>query len=334
MNKKSELGQFMTTKYTYILEGLHIPAEISEVVEPFAGECDLLKFIEDTSIYTIRCYDIEPFNDNIIQQDTLLCPPNMEGAFILTNPPYLSRNKSRKKDVFDMYNENDLYKCFMRILIESKAVGGILIIPLNFWSSIRKMDVVLRRDFLYVYSVQRLNIFEEQVFSDTTYSVCSFQFAMRMNNDDIIHSHIYPEKRELSFALNDENNYTIGGEIYLLPQSEYRVSRMTDETIEGFTNILVKTIDDGKKIGLSITSNEDRYVDCTPRHTERSYATLVILPQISLEKQTDVVQKFNAMLEGFREKYNSLFLSNYRESNRKRISFDLVYSMVSHLLEK
>ena len=37
---------------------------------------------------------------------------------------------------------------------------------------------------------------------------------------------------------------------------------------------------------------------------------------------------FTKLLNEYREKYNSLFLTNYRESKdiaRKRISFDLVY---------
>ena len=41
------------------------------------------------------------------------------------------------------------------------------------------------------------------------------------------------------------------------------------------------------------------------------------------------------ILEDYREKYHSLFLSNYRESKdicRKRISFDLVSTIVGYLL--
>jgi hypothetical protein len=51
-------------------------------------------------------------------------------------------------------------------------VGGILIIPLNFWSSIRLSDIELRKVFLEKYDVILLNIFEEQVFDDTTYTIC------------------------------------------------------------------------------------------------------------------------------------------------------------------
>ena len=44
----------------------------------------------------------------------------------------------------------------------------------------------------------------------------------------------------------------------------------------------------------------------------------------------------NNYINNLREKYNSLFLTNYRESKdiaRKRISFQLVYSIIGYILE-
>ena len=52
--------------------------------------------------------------------------------------------------------------------------------------------------------------------------------------------------------------------------------------------------------------------------------------------QKELVTKFNKYLNGLRETYHSLFLTNYRESKdiaRKRISFDLVYLVVGHILD-
>ena len=49
-----------------------------------------------------------------------------------------------------------------------------------------------------------------------------------------------------------------------------------------------------------------------------------------------IIEKFNDFLEDHRKKYNSLFLTNYRESKdiaRKRISFELVYSIVEYILD-
>ena len=68
----------------------------------------------------------------------------------------------------------------------------------------------------------------------------------------------------------------------------------------------------------------------------RSYATLIIEPKLNEEEQKKLIKKFNDYLENQREKYHSLFLTNYRESNsiaRKRISFKLLFSIVNYLLQ-
>ena len=47
-------------------------------------------------------------------------------------------------------------------------------------------------------------------------------------------------------------------------------------------------------------------------------------------------KEINTFLAEQRKKYHSLFLTNYRESKdiaRKRISFELVYSIIEYLLE-
>ena len=100
----------------------------------------------------------------------------------------------------------------------------------------------------------------------------------------------------------------------------------------------MKCIDDNSsnQIGLSYVSDSDIYVDDTPNQTARTYATLVIEPAINENKQKELVIKFNKFLDERRKKYNSLFLTNYRESKdiaRKRISFDLVYLIIGYLLE-
>ena len=353
MNKQS-LGQFYTTNYAYILQNMCIPEGISAIVEPFAGNGDLLKFIkdEDKHKYTLRCYDIEPKQDYIIRRDTLLHPPNLDDAFVITNPPYLARNKSEHKAVFDIYKTNDLYKCFLHILIGSQCVGGILIVPLNFLCSIRKGDIEIRERFVNKYDIIICNIFEEQVFDDTSYSICSFQFRAKRMADAAAavavataaatECHIYPSNKQIGFILSPENNYTIGGEIYNLQKNpKYKIDRATRllSNTEDFTNILVKCIDDNihSKIGLSIVDEptKERYIDRTPNLTARSYAVLVIEPKITLEEQRVLVNQFNTFMTEGRDKYNSLFLTNYRESNtiaRKRISFGLVYDILGYLL--
>jgi hypothetical protein len=332
MTSKQILGQFYTTNYAYILNGITIPDGIRTIIEPFAGNGDLLKFIKHPQTYNIECYDIAPKKKFIKKRDTIANPPKYQEKFILTNPPYLARNKSENKEYFDKYNTNDLYKCFLEeILTENQCLGGIIIIPLNFWCSIRKNDIDLRKRFLSAYDIVLLNIFEERVFADTSYAICAFQF--QPNKDKVIKRLkcvVYPSEKKLHITLQ---NATIGGEIYELPQnSTLSVDRLThlNETSEYKTQILVKCIDDATQLGLSMS--KELYVDRTPNLSARSYATLVIKPKISQERQEELVKYFNVFMQKKRKKYHSLFLTQFREKTRKRISFDLVYEIVNYIL--
>jgi hypothetical protein len=340
-NKKN-LGQFFTTNYKHILQDLKIPEDVKNIIEPFTGDGDLLNFIEDKKIYKIECYDLDPKKDFIVKRDTIKNPVDHENKFSITNPPYLARNKSSDKTLFDKYDVNDLYKCYIINICTNSPVGGIIIIPLNFWSSIRKNDIDLRETFLNKFKVLQLNIFEEKVFNDTSYTVCSFQYKLKdmQDTNNEIKITIYPSKEKLIVNLNNQNNYTIGGNIYnLVNKDVYKITRLTIKNKENKnTNILVKCIDDNlnNKICLKYVSDKEIYIDETPNLSSRTYATLIIEPPINSKKQKKLVDKFNNFLNEYRNKYNSLFLTNYRESKdiaRKRISFDLVYSIVGYILE-
>ena len=150
---KQILGQFYTTHHEYILQNMKIPVSIINIIEPFTGNGDLISFIEkeqnnNNVNYNIECYDIEPTKSFIIKQDTIKNPPNYNNKFLITNPPYLARNKCANKSLFDKYDVNDLYKCVIKEILTNICLGGIFIIPLNFWSSIRNADIKLRQAFL------------------------------------------------------------------------------------------------------------------------------------------------------------------------------------------
>lgn len=334
--KKKDLGQFFTTNYSKIFQDLKIPNHVQHVIEPFAGAGDLFPFIlNGNPDMEMECYDIDPKAGNIIKRDTLQEPPCYDDKFVVTNPPYLARNKCADKTYFEKYQANDLYKCFVKQLISSNALGGAIIIPVNFWCSARRTDVELRRDFLRKYSIIHLNIFEEPVFSDTTYSVCAFQFERRLQAQDILHVKIsvYPAGKHFSTELLEKDHFLIGGEMYYLERTnQYTITRLTkDNKDKQCSKILLKCIDDMEPIGMSIADTP--YIDETSKSSARSYATLVIDPPLSFEQQEELVVRFNKFLDEKRRTYHSLFLSNYRENHRKRISFDLAYHITGHLLE-
>lgn len=344
MEEKRKLGQFYTKNYEYILQKMYVPESTKILIEPFCGEGDLVKFAKKNQfVLELECYDIQPKYEYIIQRDTLQNPPDFKGKFILTNPPYLARNKCGEKRNFDTYQENDLYKCFIKIICETNNIcdGGILIVPLNFFCSIRKQDTLLKEKFIRNYEIMHLNIFEFPVFDDTSYAVCAFQFQKRVNllktdfscdlfkKENVVCSKI--------FNLNESNNYTIGGHMYHLPKSkDYYITRLTSKNEKEYksSNIFVNCLDD--KSGVNKIKfeylPEKKYIDDTEKLSCRAFCTLIIFPYVEESKQILLVEKCNEFLNGEREKYESLFLTNYREGSRKRISFDLIYSIVGYIL--
>ena len=96
-----------------------------EALERYYNEY-LLDYSQDANW---ECYDIEP-HSNSIQRDTLFNPPKYKDKWVITNPPYLAKNKAKDKKIYNLYNVDDLYKASMVSMLE--ANGGILIIPTNY----------------------------------------------------------------------------------------------------------------------------------------------------------------------------------------------------------
>ena len=116
MSEKQQLGQFYTTNYTYILQNFNISflrkKEIPIIIEPFTGKGDLINFLQyqvkkllprKINLLNYELYDIDPKFKNTIKRDTLIKPPVYKNKFVITNPPYLARNKSTNKSIYDKY---------------------------------------------------------------------------------------------------------------------------------------------------------------------------------------------------------------------------------------
>jgi hypothetical protein len=356
---KKQLGQFYTTQVDYIFTNMYNIPLNSKIIEPFAGNGDIIRWIrtqahDAQSQQEIECYDIQQPSENthrtdfnIIQRDTLISPPIYTNKFIITNPPYLARNKSSEKEIYDIYNLNDLYKCFISSFCNKNnlAIGGIIIIPLNFLCAVRKSDIELRMTFFTYYYIEILNIFEESVFQDTSVNVCSILFKRRNddkqpNSDDIQNIHIYPQDIRLTDGWNLVDGIIGGDEIPTqLSTSPIIFTRLTHQpkTDAFVCNIKLYALDTGNPDGSGRIRLEYDTTHFVGIQTDRSFATIVSSQEIPTAIQKELVNKFNEKLEYLRKKYYSMFLSTFRESKdyiRKRISFKLVYLMLNHLLHE
>jgi hypothetical protein len=159
------------------------------------------------------------------------------------------------------------------------------------------------------------------------------------NNNDyyLINCVFLPsQKRMYNTKLSKQTGYRLGGEFYELLNSCPALKNITVSRLRlgqsSNTNIILRAIDTGGldgRIKLYI-SNEPFY----GKDTDRTMASININVSLSNEQQIALCEKFNSILEAYREKYNSVFLTNYRNSTklyaRKRISFDDAYKLIKY----
>jgi len=337
---KKSAGQFYTVLSDYILDGVPRPPKGTPVVEPFAGRGDLFDWIgKDNSIIA---YDIEPKHPCVSTRDTLLDPPDYQDCWVITNPPYLARNHADNKTVFDSYDSNDLYKCFMLSLADSGCLGGTVIIPVGFFLSPRDIDIRCRNAFLKNYRVVQVKYFEEDVFPDTTTTVVvlSFERSTERLTSQRVEWIRMPYNDVRVFNIEQEYDWIIGGDIYKLPipdniQVRRHVEGRSTEEGEMLTGMTLTALDSGKADGR-ISLNYDANYTYPSKESSRAYLTVCIKGRnLTASQQKILCKRFNRLIEQKRVETWSLFLPQFRESKeyaRKRIPFELAYRIILHLL--
>ncbi len=365
-NKKQNLGQFFTTNSDYILQGLGVFVKDKEVFDPFAGKQDLLNWSKKNGCKKVVGFDCDKKhvdNKNVFLNNSLKFPRKYK--FICTNPPYLHKNKASKKIKNDFFSgENSIFEDLYQVSIFSilNCEEGIIIVPLNFLCAENSKKI--REIFFDKFEIIKLNIFSEQVFNDTTYNVISFYFRKKSasSNKNIIEAIIYPESKEVKLTLEKKHNWQFGGDFInkikniknelgifrltenYLKSGEYSVEvalqNINDKKVlkinDNIKKILEKNIlflraidsKNGKKIQLE-DIRKYKILGLIGKNTSRNMAHLIFKKEISVVEQIELMNKFNKELSVNRDKYFSFFLTNFRDNNRKRISFDLTYKFLN-----
>lgn len=298
----------------------HIPSD-AVLVEPFVGGGDLVQLFPTHSWET---YDIDTTTQAQVYRDTLISPPDYTNKWVITNPPFLAKNKAADKTIFELYRVDDLYKAFILSILECE--GGIMIVPTNFLSDERTVEV--RKKFFERFQILELNIFTVPVFTTTTYSVCSFAFQRaEKQSSRTIQCNVLPDSFSYTIKLYADYGYRLGGEIAnKIDNYTNYFGRLTSTTpnTKFITNIKLYGLDTRtQRIHVAF---EEPYIG---KNSDRVYATFVCDMPISEEVQHQMVDLFNEKFEQFRLDTFDLALTNYRDFNRKRVGFDFAYRFLS-----
>ena len=364
--KKKNLGQFFTTNSDYILQGLQEFVRNRDVTDPFAGNRDLINWSKKNKCKKIIGFDCD---QNLIDNKTVFFNDSInfpkEYDFVCTNPPYLHKNKATqeiKNKLFSGVHSvfEDLYQVSISSMLNSNE--GIIIVPLNFLCAENSKKI--RDLFFGNFEIVKLNIFSEQVFDDTTYNVISFYFRKKekISEKNIIETTIYPDGKKIKLTLEKKYGWQFGGDfIHKIKntKNDLGVFRLTEDYLESGEyevevalqnirdrrilkigdyikkllqrNILfLRAIDskNGKKIQIE-DIRKYKVAGLVGKNTSRNMAHLIFKKEVPIDEQIDLMNKFNEELNNNRSKYLSFFLTNFRDNNRKRISFDLAYKFLN-----
>lgn len=297
------------------LTSLIVPAE--KLVEPFVGCGNLLQIYSGNW----ELYDLQPKDIQATIQDTLLNLPNYTNKTVITNPPFLARNKNPDKTIYNKYGVSDLYQAFLKTLVGAK--NGILILPLSFLTNSQNEQI--RMEFFSQYKLVGLNIFTEKRFDNTTINVCSFAFEK--GSAETFNGPIWLNGKPIELSLSRAGGWKIGGE--WLKQFE----KVKPIFIRYTSDTQIPTCIDAELLDTQ-TKPFHLYFSETPYkglQTDRMKATLVCNVELSLEQQHKLIEKFNAEMTTVRETYHNLIFSTYRDFGRKRLGLTELYKILTQL---
>ncbi|MBD3214297.1 MAG: N-6 DNA methylase [Candidatus Lokiarchaeota archaeon] len=324
---------------------------------------------------------IELAKKNIIQRDNLECfPKNLKNnsfpIYHITNPPYLYLGYIRKHNetkrhlkYFEKVNKGyqDLYQIAMMNDLRNKVEKMVYIIPSNFIFG-ASVSNKFREDLLKWYKIQKMYIFETQMFEFTGTNICIGFFKRKViqtANEQIFEVLKFKKKNitlESNYKISPEFKYRGGAEFDAFLKKHRAVKPLkvvyylkNDEVMKNIgskklevidtneyhsnnyerkillvndllydkvrSNILyVRTVDTGSndgRVGLNIIKDdfniEGIYVSKATYRT--SPIQIFFKPKISHNDQILLKRYFNLILEYFRKKLDSEFLTTYKYSN-------------------
>lgn len=361
---KAQLGQFFTTNSDLVLRGFEPFVAGEAVTDPFAGNGDLLRWAEKNGAKSVKGYDIDPAcadNKTVFENDSLKTPQAYD--FIVTNPPYLYQNKMADNSLLANSKHTDLYQLALEKLTDARA--GIVIVPINFLSA--QNARYIRRTFFEKFTLKRAVYFTQQVFADTTYNVAALYFEQKPAKTDecAFDLIIKPTGKILPVLLQKRFDWQIGGEflsavngtpntlkigrieqsdvtagnvetrIALNHADDRQTAFVSPETAKLFARniVILKAIDTGTESGKIRLEDRRTYgFDAlVSLKTSRNQIELLFPESVSVDEQVRLISSFNAVLNQARERYFSLFMTNFRDHDRKRVSFGFVYRLLNAL---
>ena len=288
-----------------------------KILEPFAGANNILKLVEESG-YNLNwsCYDISPSDNpvyecDITKQDTIENFPSGYETCI-TNPPYLGKSSARRRHIDYPWEEDDLYKVCMNLILDN-CNYATLIIPESFITSDIHHNTENTKRLWGVISLTN------KMFNDTNCPVCLAMFTPKGTDNVKVYS----------------NNVFLGtlSELQNIDITGYTTSNhwiFNDK--EG--NIGVKTVDSQIESDCKFFHGEE--IDPSLiKISSRAFSRISGLP--SNIDRDEFIHECNNILNEYREQTKDVMLTSFKGLRkdgkyRRRLDFKTVKCIMNKAL--
>ncbi len=291
-------------------------ARPERIVDPFAGDGDLLRTVAARGFGPVEGYDLDPARGFPVR-DSLAGIEPLPGALIVTNPPHLARHSAARKRVldgverwFEGSDHTDLYQVALERCLAA-ASHVVAIVPETFVHSAFPKE-----------RVASVTVIEERLFEDTDQPVCVVCFG--------------PDARPPSRR------------VYYRGRTRLLTQAALDRQLPRPTRSLgIRFNDAAGQIGLRAVDgvgvdDRARFVPARQLRYDRArikvssrLVTLIHVEGLPARRVHGVVQRANAGLEALRASTQDLALSPFKGNNhagarRRRVD----YAAARALLER
>ena len=292
--------------------------KIDKVLDPFAGDGDILFFLKKKYKKKIVGYDIH--KKKWKKNDSLKKIPIHKNTIICTNPPYLAKYSAKRKRVFkdvkDYYSDSiDLYRLALQKCFKATRYT-IAIIPETFINSsfpknhLVLLSVIIKNPFATTENPVVVACFDNQFLEGNTKAKVYIDNKFICKLGDLEKSRIKP-KNNHKIYFNDPKG-----------------------------NLALKAVD-GVQKGDFIRFEKTNGFYYSRRNIKVSsrLLTYIKIPNLNEKKITKLVQDSNKRLNKIRKKTKDLILSPFKGNNksgnrRRRLDYRLARGIIEKSIIK
>jgi len=314
-----------------LFHGFSPPPSFTHILDPFPNE--------DATAYLRSTFPTVPRWPVSEHDDVWLSPPPYTDKWVITVVPHGTATEAVGKAVVAKYNEHDVYKCFLKSLMDGGCAGAWLCLPLSLFLGLNGTGV--RLHLFSQYRVVAVNQFHGHVlrYDACSYvAVCIHRSPEPLLTQSILWS-LAHERQSLPIQRADD--WVCCADLYRVPRRPtLKVTRLLSHSPVApethVTHLVLQAIDGGAvnaRIRMRVDPHK-QYGDAASKNLTTLCVKGVVL---TMAQQEQVAERWTLLVEELRQERWGLFLSPLDDQitySRKRIGYKLAFILTEHVISK